>query len=450
MSKALAVFVREYLEVVRKKSFIIMTILMPFLFAALMFIPTLLAVKGMGEKRVVVVDATQRLQRAFTAVEEAPVADDEALRTLGSPESAVEGQKQLARVGRIEFVYVAAEGDAKEAAQPYLDRLAAGSETGGREKIDGVVLVPADVFTAAKPKISLYGRTSADFNTNERVGNIVNRAVSRQRLTDAGIDPAQIDRLLTKVSVDNIKVSKTGEETKGGELDFLLGFMLILLLMLPMVIHGQEVMRGIVQEKSDRVVEILVSSMRPLQLLTGKVLGLAAVGLTQLGVWFAMGTAVAIYAAGAAAAAGINVLEFFKLSLIPYFFLFYILGYLTYVCIYAVGGAISNSEKEAQQILGPLMLVMMIPWFLAMPILSNPESTLATVLSLIPVFTPITMFMRVVVSEPPLWQVGVSVALSVLTVYVMFWVTAKIFRIGILSYGKRPTIPELARWVRVA
>jgi ABC-2 type transport system permease protein len=450
MSKALAVFVREYLEVVRKKSFIIMTILAPFLFAALMFIPTLLAVKGMGEKRVVVVDATQRLRQAFIAVEEAPVVDDEALRKLGSADSAVEGQKRLAKVGRLKFVYVAAAGDPKEAAKPYLDRLAAGGESKAEEKIDGVVLVPPDVFTATKPKITLYGRTAADIATNERVDNIVNRTVSRQRLADAGIDAAQIDRLLTRVSVETVKLSKTGEETKGGELDFLLGFMLIALLMIPMLIHGQEVMRGIVQEKSDRVVEILVSSMRPLQLLAGKVLGLAAVGLTQVGVWFAMGTVVALYAAGAAAAAGVNVLQFFKLSLIPYFFLFYLLGYLTYVCIYAIGGAISNSEKEAQQILGPLMLVMMVPWFLAMPILQDPESRLATVLSLIPVYTPITMFMRVVVSEPPLWQVSLSVALSVATVYAMFWVTAKIFRVGILSYGKRPTIPELARWVRVA
>jgi ABC-2 type transport system permease protein len=100
--------------------------------------------------------------------------------------------------------------------------------------------------------------------------------------------------------------------------------------------------------------------------------------------------------------------------------------------------------------MGPIMMVAMVPWMLAFPILQNPESTLATVLSLIPVFTPITMFMRIIVSEPPMWQVGLSIALSVATIYVFFWMTAKIFRIGILSYGKRPSPAELWRWLKVA
>jgi len=449
MTKMLAVLTREYLEVVRKKSFIIMTVLAPFLFAGLMFIPSLLIVKGISDRRVVVVDASGRLESAFTVSREEPAVDTEALRRLGELDSAVESQKQMAKMGRIEFAYVAASGDPKEAARPYLDALAAG---GGEDaaRVDAVLLIPADVFASAEPTIALYSRTSADIVTGDRVRDIVNRAVSRERLAARGLTAEEIEQLLTRVAVESVKLSKTGEEQKGGELDILLGFMLIALLMIPMLIHGQEVMRGIVQEKGDRVVEILVSSMRPMQLLSGKVLGLAAVGLTQVGVWFVMGAAVAVYGGAAAATAGVNVTQFLRLSLIPYFFLFYVLGYLTYVCIYAIGGAISNSEKEAQQVLGPLMLVMMIPWFLAMPILSNPESSLATVLSLVPVFTPMTMFMRVVVAEPPLWQVGLSVALSVATVWVMFWLTAKIFRVGILSYGKRPTIPELVRWLKVA
>lgn len=449
MTKMLAVLTREYLEVVRKKSFIIMTLLAPFLFAALMFVPSLLIMKGISDRRVVVVDASRRLESAFTVSQEQPAFDTEALRKVGELDGAMESQKQMAKMGRIEFAYVPVTGDPKEAAKSYLDTLAAGGGE-GENKVDAVLLIPGDVFDSEEPSISLYSRTSADIVTGDRVRNIVNRAVSRQRLASKGLNEEEINQLLTRVSLETVKLSKSGEEQKGGELDILLGFMLIALLMIPMLIHGQEVMRGIVLEKGERVVEILVSSMRPMQLLSGKVLGLAAVGLTQVGVWFAMGAAVAIYGGAAASSAGVNVTQFLRLSLIPYFFLFYILGYLTYVCIYAIGGAISNSEKEAQQVLGPLMLVMMIPWFLAMPILSNPESSLATILSLVPVFTPITMFMRVVVAEPPMWQVGLSVALSLATIYVMFWITAKIFRVGILSYGKRPTIPELVRWLKVA
>ena len=121
-------------------------------------------------------------------------------------------------------------------------------------------------------------------------------------------------------------------------------------------------------------------------------------GLTQVGAWIAMGGAMAAYSGGAAMVAGVNVFQYVDLRVIPWFFVFFLLGYLTYVCIYAVGGAISNSDKEAQQFMGPIMMVVMVPWMLAFPILQNPDSTLATVLSLIPVFTPITMFMRMLVS----------------------------------------------------
>jgi len=139
-----------------------------------------------------------------------------------------------------------------------------------------------------------------------------------------------------------------------------------------------------------------------------------------------------------------------RLEIGIYFAIFFILGYLLYVCFYAIAGAVCNSEKEAQQFVGPVMFVLMVPWFLMMPIIMNPESKLAVGLSLFPLFAPITMFVRVLVSEPPFWHVALSIALSVGAIYVLFWMTAKIFRVGILSYGKRPTIPELWKWTKVA
>jgi len=216
-----------------------------------------------------------------------------------------------------------------------------------------------------------------------------------------------------------------------------------------MLIYGQEIMRGIVAEKTDRIVEILISSMSPMQLLSGKILGLAAVGLTQIAIWLAMAGIAILYGMGFAPL-GMDAVQLVEARLLPFFFLFYLLGYLTYVCVYAAGGAVSNSEKEAQQLLTPLLLLMMVPWILAMPIIQNPESGLAVTLSLTPLFSPLAMFMRIVVSEPPLWQVGLSVIIAIATIFVMFWITGKIFRLGILSYGKRPTLPELWRWLKVA
>ena len=447
MSKAIAVLKREYLEVVRKKMFIIMTLIFPFLMAALMFVPTLLAVKGIQGKRVAVVDGTGKLQAAFGEREPTP-AEQPASRAGKELSKRAESQPGV-RALPLKTDYVPAAGDVKTAAQPFLERL---RENDGdkRDRLDGVLVIPSDAFTNTDAKLLYYSRAVSDLMTEERLANAVNRALSRERLAGRGIDAAEADRLLKRLELEGVKVSKSGEEKKGGELSFLVGFIFAALLLFPTMIHGQEVMRGIVLEKTERVVEILISSMRSFDLLSGKVMGLALVGLTQIGAWLAMGALMAAYTGGAALVAGVNVFQAIDLRVIPWFFVFFLLGYLTFVCIYAVGGAISNSEKEAQQFMGPIMMVAMVPWMLAFPILQNPESTLATVLSLVPVFTPITMFMRVIVSEPPMWQIAASVALSIVTVIAFFWMTAKIFRVGILSYGKRPSPAELWRWLKVA
>src|SRR5262249_16433817 len=156
-------------------------------------------------------------------------------------------------------------------------------------------------------------------------------------------------------------------------------------------------------------------------------------------VWMVMGGLAAGAAGGLAIASGMNLGQFLRPAIVPLFLIFYLLGYMIYVCVYAVGGAMANSEKEAHQPTTPALLVIMLPWFLLAPIIRSPDSSLATTLSLIPLFTPITMFVRVLVSEPPMWQVGVSIVLTSLTIYFLFWAAAKIFRVGILSYGKRPT-----------
>jgi ABC-2 type transport system permease protein len=187
-----------------------------------------------------------------------------------------------------------------------------------------------------------------------------------------------------------------------------------------------------------------------MQLLSGKILGVAAVGLTQIAVWAVMGLTLGAYAAVGMPATGVNLAQFLRPAVFVYFVIFFVLAYLTYVCVYAIAGAISNSEKEAQQFIAPISIFMMIPWFVMFPIIMNPESKLAVVFSLSPVFGPITMFVRTLVSEPPLWHIAVSVVVSIATIAAFSWITAKIFRIGILSYGKRPTIPEILRWVKVA
>jgi len=441
--KLWAVLKREYRETVRKPSFLIMTVLGPFLLAALMLVPALLASRGMGERRVAILDGTGRLR----AVADALRKETTALPPLAR---SGRGERTGGPVGRIDPEYVDLSGaDLKNEVRPYLDRLA--KEGVPRKlRLDGVLLVPADAFGSPATKLSYFSRSAADLLAQERLGRVVNRALQRERLAASGMTPSEVDLLLAPLPVQSVQVTKSGQERTGGEGNFLVAMLFLTLLFIPSLVYGQEVMRGVIQEKNDRVVEILVSSMTPMELLSGKILGMAAIGLTQIAVWLAMGIGLAGAGMSQAAGAGVDLSSVLRPSVAAWFVVFFLLSYLVTVGVYAAGGAIVSSEKEAQQVLTPVMFVFLVPWLLLMPILTNPDATLSVVLSLVPIYTPMTMFIRLLVSEPPAWQVALSLLLSVATIVFLLKATAKIFRAGLLATGKRPTIPELWRWLKEA
>ena len=439
MDKLFAVFKREYLQAVRKKMFIIMTILLPILLAALFVLPSLVMVKGIGTKQITVVDGTGQLSGAFERVPE-PASDDADEPKLGR-------RANLPSSMNVTYVAAANQPNLDSTAKPYLDRLSSDKKN---DRLDGVLVIPADAFAGSKAHIKYYSRSSTDFVVQERLGGMTNRAIQRHRLAARGISAEDIDRITTETTVDSVQVSKSGEQKKGGPANLFVGIIFAALLMMPSFVYGLEIMRGIIQEKNDRVVEVLVSSMSPRQLLTGKILGIAAVGLTQIAAWLLMIIVVGAFGAYTAVSAGVDITQYLHPSLFIYFIVFFILAYLTYVCIYAIGGAVCNSDKEAQQLIAPITMTMMVPWFLIGVLITNPDSPLVVGLSMMPVWGPLTMFVRTLVGEPPIGQVLVTILTSLLTVTALFWATAKIFRIGILSYGKRPTIPELWRWMKVA
>lgn len=445
MNKLFAVMKREYLQSVRRKMFIIMTLLMPFLMAGITILPGLMMTRGMGKKRIAVLDGTGKLQNAFTkANDREPVdAKQEARKAMSG------GGRNRELPSQFEIEYKNTAGaDVESAAKPYLARLTRDNDA--PDKLEGIFAIPADTLVKSETEMKYYSRSATDLVTQERLGRLANKSLQRLRLGAKGIDPQLVDSLMTEVPVEAVQLSRSGEQKKGGDLNFLVAFIFGILLVMPSFVYGQETMRGIVQEKSERVVEVLVSSMTPVDLLTGKILGVACVGLTQIFVWVLMMGALSLVAAPMAAVAGVNLAQFFRPLVFVYFFVFFILAYLTYVCVYAIAGSACNSEREAQQFVMPVMMLMLTPWFLMMPIVMNPDAPFAVAFSLAPVFGPMTMFVRTLVSEPPFWHIAVSIAVSMATIAVFFWVTAKIFRVGILSYGKRPTIPELWRWVKVA
>ena len=441
MRKLWAVLKREYRETVKKPSFLIMTVLAPFLLGALMLVPALLASRGMGERRVAVLDGTGRLRAAVEGLAgEAPAERSAFARGRGTN----------VPTGRIVTEYVDLfTVDPKNAVGPYLERLSL-ERTPKERRLDGVLLVPADAFERPLTHLTYFSRSAADLLAQDRLGRAVNRALQRERLAARGLPPAELELILAPLPVETVQVTKSGQERRGGEGSFVLAMLFLALLFIPSLVYGQEVMRGVIQEKTDRVVELLVSSMTPMELLSGKILGMAAIGLTQMAVWVTMGGVVAAAGLSGARSAGFDLSTVLRPSIAVWFVVFFLLSYLVTVGVYAAGGAIVSSEKEAQQVLTPVMIVFLVPWFLMMPILTNPDSTLSVVLSLVPIYTPMTMFIRLLVSEPPAWQVALSLLLSVATIAGLLKASAKIFRAGLLATGKRPTIPELWRWLKEA
>ena len=431
MKKMFAVFKREYLQAVRKKMFIVMTFLLPLLMIGVFLIPTLLIEGGLGKKRVAVIDGTGGLEEAFKKPEKADKPDDNA------------GKRDIPQQLIVTYID-ARDKDVENTAKPYVANM------GGKSGFDGVFLVPHDALTSTTAKLKYYSRSATDFITQSRLSSRANRFVREQRLAARGIDRADVDKLMSELDVEAVQISKSGEQKKGGVGNFFAGMILVALLFIPSFVYGLETMRGIIQEKTDRVVEVLVSSVSSKQLLVGKVLGIASVGLTQIGAWLAMAGIAGLILKSIGKAGGVSALAMLRPSTFFFFLLFFCLSFLTYVCIYAIGGAVCNSEKEAQQMIMPFTLPMMMPWFLLAPILTNPESKLAVGFSLAPVWGPMTMYMRTLVAEPPMWHIALTVLVSIVTIAVFFWITAKIFRIGILSYGKRPTLPEIWKWLKVA
>jgi ABC-2 type transport system permease protein len=213
------------------------------------------------------------------------------------------------------------------------------------------------------------------------------------------------------------------------------------------LMYGITVMRGVMEEKQSRIVEVIASSVKPTQMMLGKLVGIGLVGLTQYGIW--VGSAAALTAAGASMVSR----QGFKMPTIPfslllYFVAFFILGYFLYATLYAMVGAICATEEEAQQAQMPVTMIIIVPMLLFPMVMNNPSSGVSMALSLVPFFAPTLMMMRIGLVNPPVWQVLLSMALMVATILIAVWVAARIYRVGILMYGKRPSIAELGRWLR--
>jgi len=441
MNKLFAVIKREYLERVRTKMFIIATLLGPILMVGLTVIPALLVnLKTGAATRVAVVDESGRIyERLRASLTDAGVADDDDERENKEREAAGR-DRRMAKAARFDVQAVEASGKPIEEIQRDL------GERVRKEEIDAYLIVPPGVLRGEAAKY--YARNTGDVIGIGQVRRRLNAAVVAERMKDEQIDEALMRRLQEPVEMNTAKVTESGTErdTGGG---FILAYVVGILIYFTTIVYGNIVLSAVVDEKATRVSEVLFSSASAFPLLLGKLVGVALVALTQFGVWVFAFALFSLYGAGALAAGGSDfALPSIAPSLIVYVFLFFILGYFIYATVYALVGAMVTTTQEGSQVGMPIMFLLVIAFFLSFTVIRSPSSPFSFWVSMIPFFSPITMLVRIATETPPFWQIALSLIIGYATVVGLVWVAARVYRTGMLMYGKRATIPEMLKWVR--
>ncbi len=281
-------------------------------------------------------------------------------------------------------------------------------------------------------------KNAGNFKDIGRFEEAFNDARIKIKLEHANVNPGIMEYISHNVQVTPIKIQKGGREEKSDFLFlFFTSFIFILLLMMMILSSGGMLIRSLVEEKSNRLIEILVSSCTPDELLAGKVLGLSSLGLAQVFIWLMIGAALVGTSAVPADAFS---------NIVPVMF-YFAMGFIFYTSIFVGVGSIVSTEQEAQQITSYLSMIIILPIVIAVPAIENPNSVLVHAFSYIPFTIPAIMILRFNIGPVPLWEVVVSSVLMIASIYLSVSIAAKVFKIGILSYGKRPTLKELIEWI---
>lgn len=417
MNKIWALIKREYKETVFKKSFLFMTVLTPVLMVAMAVVPSLLlSLKSEKAVKIHVVDQSQFIYPQLVRALQDTIAN-------GKP--------------KYNFEQI------RVANQAIDQVLAQQKKQIQKEDINALILIPRDVLS--KGKIDYYAKNVANYSMNKVFRNSISQIVVDYRIMKSGLDPGTIADLTKDIEMTTIKITKEGKESERSFMDeYFSTFVLIMILYMTLIMHGSTIMRSIIQEKSSRIIEVLLGSANPFQLMAGKIIGHGSVGLTQYFIWAAFGILFVLY--GGQVMPVSNKFFNFEPLIFIYFIIFYLLGYLFYSALFSAIGSITNTDQEAQQLIFPIIMFLVVPLMLLGLIVKTPDSTLITTLSMIPFFSPIMMFARINISNPPLIQVLGSIFILLISTTFVIWVVSKIFRVGILMYGKRPTFPEIIKW----
>ncbi len=409
MSKTAIVIRKEYLERVKSKGFIISTILIPVLMSSFIVIPILVTLLSRDSNTVVAIhDATGKYQAAI--------------------ESAFEKQETLA------MLWVDWEKESEREAT------LKGIETG---KITGYLLLKE---VDGKLEAIYTAKNIVDFSINRKIESTIQKAISRLALKNKGFTDDEIAMLEKPIELKTQKISGGSQGDKGALSEFLLAYVMVMLIYGTLLTYGITVMSSVMEEKSSKVMEVLIASVKPFELMVGKVVGIGLVAFTQYLIWAVVAFAIS------AMSLQYNPKFQFDLSpmLLVYFVLYFVLGYLIYATLYAAVGSAFENPQDAQSLTTPITFLIIIPIIAMNYVISKPDSVASVVLSLVPFFSPILMMGRLTITDVPLWQALLSIGLMVGTFYAVMLFSAKIYRIGVLMYGKKPSLAEVLKWLKYA
>jgi ABC-2 type transport system permease protein len=417
MSKVFKVIKREYWERVRKKSFIILTLLGPILMGGMIVLPMFLTrVTVEEQKKIAIADLSGKIYQPL----------------VNKLNDKIKGGERRFIFERIEPSLRGIDEIKKQLSQQVEE-----------DRIDAYIIIEKNIFE--KGKAEYLSKNVANIDEIMRFERAISQIIVNYRLNQRGLDQQEIKKLTKAINLRTIKIVKGQEKESGFVQDYTATMIFVIILYMTILLYGITIARGVIEEKSNRVIEILISSLSPYQLMFGKILGIGAVGLTQYIIWGAFALSLSSIAASIV---GTNILTFFAPETIFFFIIFFILGFLLFGTMYAAIGALCNTEQEMQNFQPIVVIFLVVPMLLAIFIVQNPNSTVATVLSFIPFFTPILMFMRINLITPSALQIGTSIALTIITILLMIKLSAKIFRVGILMYGKRPKLSEIIKWLK--
>lgn len=428
MDKILLIIQREYLTRVRKKSFLIMTLIGPLLMAAMMIVPVWLATMDEESKTVIVIDESGLING------------------------------NLNKSGDVNFIFVS-------------NSLEEGKGAISDNKFDGLLYIPKlDINNPGGIKYYSNSNPGLEFKMN--VQNKIAGVIEQKRFEASNIDKELLEKMKVKISIDTFKLSDKYESSSSAEAATIVGFVSGFLIYMFIFIYGVQVMRGVLEEKTNRIVEVMISSVKPFQLMMGKIVGISAVGLTQFLLWIVLSGAIGsvvgttyqvdrfsndkiketlTQTTDVKQAMEMNkimsAIDSINFPLIVGSFLFFFLGgYLLYGALFAAIGSAVDSETDTQQFMLPITIPLILSFIVAQNIMKSPDSAMSFWFSIIPFTSPISMMIRLPFGVPT-WELVLSMSLLVLGFIGTTWVAARIYRVGILMYGKKTSYKELSKWL---